>query len=240
MIYALKEKLKHGRYTNRIYSLIRFGIFGGEAKKVNKRKRESLQKNGVQTIFFIQDLLEKSGKKFFLDMGTLLGIIREGRILSHDLDIDVAVYTTDAKETEAFVQYLVSNGCVHTYSYVSETLGVIEDSFTVNDIKFDINYYSSLGDTDVCYLAYVSTEEQVKTGEMNVVKLTCDAIEETSQIEFCGFMVNIPQGAEAYLARRYGKNWRIPDRGWVYWQGPSTEQISDTCRRVNPNSVNEA
>lgn len=232
MLYALKEKIKHGKYTGRLYSAIRFGLFGGKTKRMIDAKRKNLQKNGIKTIALIQRLLEQSEKKFYLDMGTLLGIIREGRILSHDLDIDVAVYISNAAEIEDFVQYLVSNGCVHTYSYVSQTLGVLEDSFVVNDIKFDINYYTTENGKDICYLAYVPNENQIVTKELNVVKLTCNAVNNTTKREFFDFLVNIPENPECYLAERYGENWRVPDKGWVYWKGPSTQPIDDTCKQI--------
>jgi hypothetical protein len=67
-------------------------------KEVANRARIEAYKNQpkVQIFYKLLDAtslaLKESGIPFYLDCGTLLGCIREGRILSHDTDVDVTIH----------------------------------------------------------------------------------------------------------------------------------------------------
>lgn len=184
--------------------------------------RKQLQQNGEKTIRAIQGMLEKTGAFFFFDMGTLLGIIREGRLLRHDMDIDVAVFFEDSTQKEQLKQNLLAQGCTLRSSYYVPELGAVEDSFVCNNIKFDINYFTEVDGSDICYLMYSDPENPLPDGQLRVVSLKTPHISELKKINFGGCMINVPKDPEAYLAARYGENWRIPDKGYIYWKGPST------------------
>ncbi len=193
----------------------------------NRRLRQikkNMKSNGPQTVFLIEDILSKNNLFFYMDMGTMLGIVREGRLLGHDLDIDVAVYANTEKEKEQIKNALTSAGCKLKYSYVVEEIGTVEESFELNDLKFDVNYYLRDGDKDICYLMYRNPQKNYNDEKsMDVVKLSVSAVKGTKKIPFFNQEVTVPQNPEKYLAERYGENWRIPDKFYVYWKGPSTE-----------------
>ena len=177
---------------------------------------------GAQTIFFLEDILS-STNFFFMDMGTMLGIIREGRILGHDLDIDIAVYVESDSEKERLKSILLDAGCKLKWSFLVEGLGIVEESFIYNDLKFDINYYTREENRDVCYLMYHDPDLVYPDNEMSVVKLSVSSVSCVKKVPFLGREVTVPEDPEKYLSERYGENWRIPDTKYVYWKGPSCE-----------------
>ena len=217
MMKRIKKFLKDFPLTKTLYHKI-------ASKRYQRRLRKkaiAMKKNGKETIALIQNALQ--GRCFFFfDMGTLLGIVREGNLIGHDLDIDVAVYVESDEQIAEIRRVLGEHHCTVKFSYAVPELGAVEDSFEVNGIKFDINYYTRETDADVCYLMYRDPQRSYTGTEMNVVKLVCDPIRETVPCSFFGTMINIPANAEHYLAQRYGENWRVPDKKWVYWKGPST------------------
>ncbi len=190
--------------------------------KAKNNKKANLQKDGLTVIAEMQKILEKSGVSFFFDMGTLLGIIREGRLLKHDMDIDIAVFVESEEEKQVLADKLSAHGCEEYLRYCADGLGIVEQSFVYYGIKFDINYYYRSSNTDECYLLYSHPDKVYKEGTMSIVKLSCPTIKNTVKHEFQGISVNVPQNAEDYLAARYGENWRIPDKKYIYWKGPST------------------
>ena len=213
----IKSFLKNFILTKFLYHKIAAARY----QRKKKKKLRAMKAKGNETIFLIQSVLE--GKCFFFfDMGTLLGMIREGRLLGHDLDIDVAVYVNSQTEICHIRKVLNESGCCLKYSYLIDTIGIVEDSYEVNGIKFDINYYAREGDKDVCYLMYRDAQMNYEHDQMDVVKLTCSPILETTGYCFLGREVNVPVEAEKYLAERYGSDWRIPNTAWIYWKGPST------------------
>ena len=191
-------------------------------ERVKKIRRDNLQKNGVETVKTVQEILSDTGVFFFFDMGTLLGIVREGRLLKHDMDIDIAVVVNSEEEKTALRESLVARGCAIRYSYSIEELGTVEESFMMKDIKFDINYYLREDENDVCYLMFEEPGREYPYGQLSVVKLSSPHIAELQMKDFNGTQINVPKNAEDYLAVRYGENWRIPDKGYIYWKGPST------------------
>lgn len=227
MLAKIKRFLRNNKLTRDLYQSL---------GKIKSRKRineikNTIKQNGVKTVLEIQRLLENYNTKFYFDMGTLLGIVREGGFIGHDLDIDVAVYI-EASKVEAFVEYLTSNNAIHKFRYKVEGLGIIEDSFLLNDIKFDINYYTVEEDKAICYLSYLDPQKLEITDDLNTVKLTCTKIEEIIKTEFLGINVNVPMHAEQYLSERYGMNWRVPDKKYVYWRGPSATQIPNISKKI--------
>lgn len=190
-----------------------------------KHKIELMQKNGDYVIGIIQNLLSEKNIAFFFDMGTLLGIIREGKLLKHDMDIDVAVYVDSEKEKKDLRDFLLNRGCSLHKAFEVEGVGLVEESYIIESIKFDINYYIKRENKDLCYLLFRNPEKVYLDKSMDVVELTCDSIQSIEKTKFNGIDINIPKDAKQYLATRYGDNWSVPDKNYVYWQGNSARKV---------------
>ena len=80
--------------------------------RLRRIKSRELMENGEDTVVRVQKILSETGVFFFFDMGTLLGIVREGRLLKHDMDIDIGVRLKDEEEIKALRETLISKGCV--------------------------------------------------------------------------------------------------------------------------------
>lgn len=201
--------------------------------KVIKRKRKMIAKHGVETLHYLQGLFESLGCEFFFDMGTLLGIVRDGHLLKHDIDMDVAIYADDENAKAAIKDAIIAGGSKILYSYAVDGLGVVEESYTHNGIKFDVNYYSRQDDADVCYLMYSDPDIVYSSSDvMSVVRLECKSIDGIEKLEFFGKSINVPNDSKGYLAQRYGEGWTVPDLGYIYWKGPSTHKTDLLGRRT--------
>lgn len=218
----VRRRLKYNKYSKDIYECIRLLY----AKIVKRKKTEALHDRGNKVIAKIQNLIEKYNATIFFDMGTMLGFVREGRILSYDLDIDLGIIVSSEEEKKLFKQYLIDNGCRLKFSYHVEGLGVVEDSFVIDGIKFDINYYTIEHNKSICYLLYRDPKRQQEANYFDVVKLTAPAICQIKKININGNLVNIPENAEEYLCNRYGEKWTEPDPNYIYYQGPSAEKTN--------------
>lgn len=47
-----------------------------------------------------------------------------------------------------------------------------------------------------------------------------------SEIEFYGFKVKVPSDKEGYLEHKYGKDWRVPKKDYVYYKDSKAERVS--------------
>ena len=222
---SLKERLKSNKYTYMIYKLIGTMYYKLHDGVKKKRMAYAMKKNATKTIAQLQDILAGTGFFFFFDMGTLLGIIRDGKLMKYDLDIDIGVKIESTDEKQKLRKILIDNGCTITFAYEVDEIGIVEESYKLNGIKFDINYYSASGGKDTCYLLY--HEPHSALTRLNVVQLTCNEIRQTKDVLFQEIKVSVPIDAEKYLAERYGGNWTIPDKNYVYWKGPSALPIDN-------------
>lgn len=212
-VFGLDKGLKN--FFKEIFSYLAW-------KKSVEKKRRNIQKKGILIIKKVQETLSQNGVFFFFDMGTLLGIIREGGFIKHDLDIDIAVRVDSEDEKLRIKEIFSSVGAEECFRYTAEGLGIVEQSFSYMDVKFDINYYITKGDNDYCYLMYRHPDKEYEGDDMSVVELSCAHVVNTELHKLYNIDVNVPENPEAYLANRYGETWRIPDKGYVYWKGPST------------------
>ena len=146
--------------------------------------------------------------------------------MGHDLDIDLGCFVDSEEEKKEISDLLEKNGCALKYQYTADGLGIVEESYMCNKVKFDVNYYVNEDSSSICYLLY-DDPQNYSPDFMSVVKLSCDKIEEIVPYKWNGMVVNVPKNPEQYLAQRYGENWRIPDKNYVYWKGPSTTPISE-------------
>ncbi len=233
MIKHIKKFLRNNSLTANSYKKLRSYLADRKLKKRNQK----VKRYGEKTVHLLQEILTDCKVKFFFDMGTLLGIIREGHLLSYDFDIDVAVYVNYDKSVENLRDSLVKKGCKHSMRLENSEIGVIEDTFVLNDIKFDVSYYFIENDIDVCYLGYYNPDKKFDNETMDLVRLECNHIDKTEGFYFGGVQVNVPEKSEEYLAQRYGESWRIPDKNYVYWKGPSTKKVPYTAKRTVINQT---
>ena len=56
-----------------------------------------------KVVNIVQNIFEESGYPFFFDMGTLLGIVRDGKLLKRDMDIDMGIYIENEDEIAKWI-----------------------------------------------------------------------------------------------------------------------------------------
>jgi len=196
------------------------------SKKSLERRRQNIQKNGYLVLRETLDLMNSiPDVKAFADFGTLLGLIREQGLLKYDLDIDTAVlgkpnlyrYVTMIMERNGYQLW-------REYIYNGK---VVEQSYHYKDTKVDINYYEYT-DTGVnTWLFYRSPDKKYKNNKRSIVRMDYSPINDIKTIKIKGQNITIPSNAEQILEEKYGKNWRTPDKGWVYWKNPAATQLKE-------------
>lgn len=214
----IKEKMKKNTTIVALYDLC--------VKPIRMIKKISHERIFVENSMFamerVQTVLSACHCRFFFDMGTLLGIYRDGKLLKHDMDIDVAVFPRNIEEIHRIRDLFLQNDIFIEQRFVTKKRGVIQDTFDCHGVRVDIHYYRIHGEIDSCYLLY---DER---GKKNlVVELVCGHVNAISSLDFQGVRINVPENIEQYLIDRYGKNWMVPDGHYKYWLGPGARKCDD-------------
>jgi glycosyltransferase involved in cell wall biosynthesis len=168
---------------------------GDDATVGRGRRRRSAKEQGglAQPAALLRDIYEIVGhgpQAPFVVAGTLLGLVREGRVLAHDHDVDLAVLGDEAFEVAraAFAadeRFLVVQRGVEGFCRVLHVSGG----------SVDLYRFEPWGEgwlMRAATVAWAFPSFEVGTGVMHGVKVAA------------------PEGAERLLELMYGE-WRVPD-----------------------------
>ena len=202
-----------------------------QAKKkeeVKEKKRAAIQKNGMAVMELVQKLLREIGIVCFADFGTMLGLIREGKLLSHDLDVDMGVIIKDKSDMERIKVCLDRFGILLWRQYIFGD-NIVEESYRFNGIKIDLNYYQITEKESKTWLFYWDPNKgkEYEYNTRSIVEMTYSPITEFTTINIQGKDICIPANAEQLLVEKYGPTWRTPDKGWIYWESPAATKLPD-------------
>lgn len=214
----IKQILKRNVITRKLYNT-------WEKEKIEndiKGKINHLQNAGNDFIIDVNKALATGNEIFFLDYGSLLGIVREGGIIKHDSDIDFGVSVINQDTIKQIRRCLSEHGYkLLSINHVDDSI-VAQDTFGKNGIEFDIYYHYIENENGHVYMIYRDPSKSYSDNEWDVVVATTKAIHETIDFPFNKSTVRIPKYYLQHIENRYGPNWRVPDKTYVYWKGNST------------------
>jgi tetratricopeptide (TPR) repeat protein len=152
---------------------------------------------------FFENRLDRT---LFVTYGTLLGLVREGRLLEHDDDIDVAFLSTGSNPQE------VRRDTAHVVQSLAEAGFDVHVGRTIRALRNSARPSAALPiDIQPCWF-----ERGKFWGYSRPIRLTIDDMSPFDEIEFEGVKLAVPRRPEAFLQRHYGSTWLYPDTGFRY------------------------
>lgn len=149
----------------------------------------------------------------WLYAGTLLGCIRDGRILPWDRDIDIG-FPCELMNDQLLDRFRAAGfGIEHAYvysrpsyrEYIPEAMGRYGKVVLRKGAKIEFYCFTRGKDGRLYY----------GQGRPQLFVIAHDLVYPQKQVPFYDFLVNVPERAEENLAYMYGADWRVPKRGWV-------------------------
>ena len=141
--------------------------------------------DGLYLLRTVTKILNDHGIDTWLDCGTLLGIVRDRKLIEYDTDVDIATYVENYVEVKKIMK---NKKLLEKYGLVVSRSG----GDTYNKKLFSIKIKDK-----PTYLDLYFWEWLPKTGT----------------ITFKGGRYLTPKDPEKYLEYLYGTGWRIPKRG---------------------------
>lgn len=158
---------------------------------------------GKGVLIAAKEALDGPGIPFWLDFGTLLGITRDGELIRHDTDVDIAVLHEDfspeirnlliAKGFRLVSEYLVEDGALAR-----------EECYELNGVGLDIFYYHRSDTKMWCHLFPGSKDGNL----VRELKMTWTGFK---KIRFAGLEWQVPGDYHQRLVDTYGEEYNIPD-----------------------------
>lgn len=181
----------------------------------------SAQERGIvaDTVAESLEFLRERGHEAFLAFGNLLGAVRDGRLIGHDNDADIAYLAKSSHPADVILESM---------RVEREFADAGWDTFRANGASFKV--FSTLPDgrrigIDVFSAFYFQDQLHVLT--YLVAPLPREALLPTSTVTLEGREVAAPAQPETVLEATYGPNWRVPDPTFKY------ETPRQVRRRIN-------
>lgn len=145
------------------------------------------------------DLLDGIGLRWWLSAGTALGVVRDGRLIPHDTDLDVGVLGHAGVLDRLHLAFAAAGWpLARQTSY--------QRAYRYRDVILDIYAYRREGD------------QLVADTEHGRLAKPARLFDELALMEFAGRLYPVPSPPEAYLQVRYGPGWRTPAISKGPWQ----------------------
>jgi len=189
---------------------------------IKMRKSQFVQKNGMQVLYDANMAFKKVGVEYFADFGTLLGLVREKGLIANDLDVDVGIFLNDVS-LDTFNYALYSKGFKILREYYYEG-NIVGQSWMYMDVKLGICFYQREGKNMKGHLFFKNPGQKYIKNHRNVVELYYSLVKEYKNIKIDGKSYVIPKNDIQIIEEKYGKNWKVPDKDWVYWDSEAVRR----------------
>lgn len=173
--------------------------------------------DNTQALANVRDMLDTltaHGVRAWVQDGTLLGLIRDGRVIPWDHDTDVGAFMTD---WNVHAHHALLESGWHLKATLGKTDDGLQHRWTRNGIKTDIFFYYTNPDGSIWHAAYVNNVKQYR--------FTYAAFG-TKLIDTSAGMMLAPDPPEAFLVAKYGSDWRTPKRKWHFARDPKNSRAT--------------
>lgn len=158
------------------------------------------------------EALAEAGAIAWVTYGTLLGLVREGRLLPHDDDVDIAVMAgADGERVKAA---MMARGLSLLLDEVGPW-GVSKLKFNRGQVVIDLFFVHAEGSVLADYCTLVRRSLLRSTHPPVAIEVR----------ELGGMVLPVPCNAEAYLAHLYGAGWRQPVTSWNWYMSPPNAEV---------------
>jgi hypothetical protein len=167
----------------------------------------------------VLDALERAGIEPFLAYGTLLGAVREGRLLGHDSDADLGYVSRHTEPVDVMRESFRLQASLVEMGYETQRYSGAAFKVKVAEADGSIRGLDVFGGFLRDGMLYLMGEIRTPFKEQWVFPLGTATLE--------GRELPVPADPDRLLAAMYGKSWRTPDPAFHF------DTPSSTHRRLN-------
>jgi len=210
-----------------LYSIYYRFIGSKREMKVIEEKKNALQLRGGEILNLIDDTLKDSQISYFLDFGSLLGIVRDHGFIKWDSDMDYGIIIDEEFSYDYLEKLLNKVGLTKIREFIVNDL-VVEQTYSKGSLTIDFfaHFIEDNEAESVTYCCFKKKDFSYNREEQfHVSRLTMRAIRSIDRLSVGDIEINVPNDPKKYLASIYTDNWRIPDPNWVSEKGPAWNEI---------------
>ncbi len=213
--------------NSRIYPAVatylkRFRCFILVIKHLNQlifwKRRTVVNLLGPRVLTIIHNYFSINQLTYWVDFGTLLGVVREANFLRKDEDIDLGFQYSQQKEIWAAFRKL---GFKRKYYYRFNDQ-ITSERYYFLHLAIDVHYYFEINEKKILYLLV----EQGSSGECQVYEYTFTSHWKVKEVLFKHQLINVPENFKEVLIENYGPDWSKPTSDWEIGMSPAAKLLT--------------
>lgn len=185
-----------------------------EKEKIIKAKDILLREVGYELISKVENTLADKGVMFFLDFGSLLGIIRDGKLIEYDRDIDYGIVISEYF-TWKDLEMSLNNQGFKLIKQFSLDGNITEQTYVFNNLTVD--FFCHYKDNLQSYVyEYYRKKGYIYNSkyEYHVAKVNLKTVEHLKKIKIDNINITIPSDSDKYLESAYTDKWTERNPEW--------------------------
>lgn len=222
---TIKSWLRESNLTKDLYQR----LYDIKWNREEKQRRKNLQKNGGKILHQLLDALGDTDLQVFAMYGTLLGLIRSRKLITHDFDIDLGLLASDP-DLGSLAKWFNDRNFTLSRGFVLDGQLV---EFSVNLHNLNIDFFAFC-DSKYGYGTFTFFKDDSCPPEAEIVRaarMRFTPIEGIEYLESLGIRIPIPQNAERVLRESYGDDWAIPNPDWRNEDTPVRYELANVYAR---------
>ena len=189
----------------------RFTKFYKVTRDTRRRQKacRRLQRHGWEILSRVGSALDKTDAGYFVDYGTLLGLIREGGFIKHDDDVDFSLPCGKLRPQE-LLNIMLRHGFTFKRAFLWRGQ-ITEITFLWEKVEVDFFYILNDNEGKHFSLEYdcFTTEDNVHVAK-KITRLDRPDCLDTKIIRINEVNVVVPVVTPEFLEYSYGTGWRVP------------------------------
>lgn len=207
----VKEKLKNAWPA--IYE-----VWHGVRVKINNRaeqkKKKAYDEYGLEILNDLYSMVFEKGYDVSCYYGTLLGLIRDNRLIPWDDDLDFIILNHSGFSWKKFEKDMKEKG-FKLYRTIESETEIIGQSYKKKNVLCDFSLKEPGNEiVENLYGCYEIPGVKYRNGIFALYRFWVYMVPQISSLvekELAGIKVKIPHNHNEILEAYYGENWRIPD-----------------------------
>jgi len=178
------------------------------------------EKKAINLLYGVVNILENTSLNFWIEGGTLLGAIRDEKLIPWDHDLDMGIINSNNNEIRNAIKLLKKEFYVSVKSFKKNHRTWILGDYRVIKIYPRKLYFFK---EKLCLDLFVYYKGNLSSVNNEVYKYVVwdrngyhkkEYLEKLDKIIFYGKQINIPKNAKGFLEVKYGKDWETPQKQW--------------------------
>ena len=174
----------------------------------------------VEFLYSVSKILNETNVDYWIEGGTLLGAVRDGKLIPWDHDLDLGMKFTTDREMKELIRRLKGSFYVSVKGFSTK-----ENIWQLGDYRLLKVYPKRLLflKEKLCLDLFVYYRKTLP-GTQEEAYLYCvwghnayhrtEHFDALDRIEFYGRQIPVPGSTEQFLETKYGADWRTPKKRW--------------------------